>query len=344
MHQIDRPIVGHLPSQRNTATAIGRVVIIVLNKSVVVDSLTGRRTVQTSCAIRNGSGGSGLARLDRARDQQWVAGWQLTGDAHIAVERHLVCARNIVDITTLAVGIKHSANGQLILNDWDVNECITSNALFTALGKGVAGVEAGTKCARIGLIGNVADRTTHRTSAEERALRTCQNFDALKVNSVKVKVTSNEGCWRIVNVQSDRWLRTSGTGNLQAWRIRRKAADKDRRCTWTARSSAHVRQIFDQFFEFGYVEVAQRVTAQSSNRERNFVYRLFATCCGHNDVGDTAVLIFCCLLRKCRSDTDTNASRCNNKRSRRNFQITFQFHSPQPSPDVARAFKLHLVD
>ena len=74
--------------------------------------------------------------------------------------------------------------------------------------------------ARIRLVGDVADRATHRTCAKKRSLRTCQNFDALKINRIKVKVTSDERCWRVVDVQCDRRLRASGTGNLQTRRIR----------------------------------------------------------------------------------------------------------------------------
>ena len=99
---------------------------------------------------------------------------------------------NIVDVTALTVGIHHGADRQFIFNDGDVDECVPGYTLFTALGEGVAGVETGAKCARVGLIGNVADRTTHGTCPEERALWTCQDFDTLEINGVKVKVTSNE--------------------------------------------------------------------------------------------------------------------------------------------------------
>ncbi len=74
--------------------------------------------------------------------------------------------------------------------------------------------------ARIRLVGDVADRATHGACAKESTLRACQNFDALKINRIKVKVTSDERCRRVVDVQCDRRLRARGTGNLQTWRIR----------------------------------------------------------------------------------------------------------------------------
>ena len=47
-------------------------------------------------------------------------------------------------------------------------------------------------------------------------MRTRQNFDALKINRVKVKVTTNKRCRRIVNVKSDGRLRTGSTGRTIA--------------------------------------------------------------------------------------------------------------------------------
>ena len=319
MHQIDRPIVGDFPRQRNTSAAIGCVVIIVLNKGVVVDRLTGRRAVKAAVTICHDGGCRCLARLDSAHHEQRIACRQLASDAHIAVERHLESACDIVDIATLTVGIKHSANGKLVLNYRNVDERVASNAFFTTLSKGVAGVEAGAKRARVWFVRDVADRAAHRTCTKERALWTCQHFDALKVNCVKVKVTANKRCRRIVNVQSNRRLRTSGTCDLQTGRVCRQTTDEDGRCAWTARSRADIRKILDQLIEFSDVQLVQRFTAQGRDSKRHPVDRLFATRCCHNNISDSAILFFRCLLRKCRIYADANTGRRDDHRSCRNF-------------------------
>ena len=292
MHQVDGPIVSHVPGQRQTPTTIGRVVVVLLDELVVVDDLARRRPIQAACAVGNDCSRRRLTRLDRAHDEQRIPGRQLARHADIAIERHLESARDIVDIAALPVGVDHRAYRQLVLDDRDVDEGIAGDAFLALLGESVARVEPGMDFGRVRLVGDIAHRAAHRTGTEQGALRTGQNFDALKVDRVEVEVAAHQRGRRIVHIKRDGWLRPGRAGNLETRRVGREAADEDRRGTRPARRGTHIGQILDQLVEFGDVQVGQRIAAQRLDRQGNPVERFFAPGCGHDNVGDAAVICF----------------------------------------------------
>ena len=77
------------------------------------------------------------------------------------IERHLVRTGHVVDIAALVVVVEHDAHREAVLDDRDVDEPVTRDAVLAALGERIAAVKAGMEFGEVGLVGDVADSAAH---------------------------------------------------------------------------------------------------------------------------------------------------------------------------------------
>ena len=287
VHKVDRPVIAKLEGRPDTATDVRGIVVIVLNEAVIVDRLASRRPIRAAGAVDDAG-----ARFQRAFNEQRVAFGQSAWLTNMSVERYLVSAGDVIDIAALLIVIDHHAHRELVFDDRDVDIGLTRDAILAALGQRVGAGEPGVEFLQIGLVRDVAHRAAHRACAEQGALRPGENFDALEIGGVHIKIAARRGRGSIVEIQRDVRCRTGRTDNLKARGVGRKAANIDGRRARPLRGSLNVGQEFNQLVEVGDVEVGERVTRQRLNRDRNRVQIFLAPGRGHNDVGDPAVIGF----------------------------------------------------
>jgi hypothetical protein len=208
----------------------------------------------------------------------------------MAIEGHLVFAVDIVDVAALMVKIAGDAQGQLVLDDRDVDIAIDLAAHRRAVGRRDRAVDPPAPPGQVGLAGDVADRAAHRTGTEQRALGPGQNLDAVEIDRIDIEVAPRHRTGRIVEIERDVGLNAHGAHELRAGRIGRKAANVDRGHTRSARGRPHVRHLRDEVFKVRDMQVAQRLAAQRPDRQRDLVGR-FRTAGGcHDDIGQAAIV------------------------------------------------------
>ena len=209
--------------------------------------------------------------------------------ADLAVEWHLIGASNIVDIAALLVVIDDQTCCQLALDQRDVDEGVARSARRAALGHRIATIKAGLILGQVWLVGDVTHSAAHGARAKQGALRTGQHFDALKVNRIDIQVAARHRAWCVVQIERDVGLSAGGAGDLQAGGVGGQAANIHGRGAGTLRSRADVRQIFNQLFEVGDVQLLERLAAERLNGHGDLVDRLFTAGRRNDDILDGAI-------------------------------------------------------
>ena len=88
----------------------------------------------------------------------------------------------------MVIVIDHAANGQFVLDQRDVEHGVESRIRGAAGGASKRAFNLAFPLVELWLCRDVANHTSLRAAAEQRALRTLEHFDALNVGNVHVGV------------------------------------------------------------------------------------------------------------------------------------------------------------
>ena len=298
------PIGCNLPAERDAAARVVDRVEVVFDQRVVVvlaliDLLVRRQLVAVVLAGHR----VGVVQVIGAEVGR------LAGES-----RELV-----VDVAAVVISVDHRAHGQLALDDRDVDHRVECAVGPAASGAAEAALDPGLELAELGLVGDVAHHTGLRTAAEERALRTFENFDALDVGDIDVGVARRE-LHRLI-IEIDRNVREAadrGRGLLTG-KATRQTAQEDAAIARAVVREGHVGGVLQQVAEGGDVQLAQRVGAERLKGQRHVLDRLVAALCGHDDHIGTGSSILS-LRRRLRQ--------CEFARAHRNGRRGARHHKP----------------
>ena len=101
-------------------------------------------------------------------------------------------AGHIVDIAALALVIKDAAHGELAIKNWHVQREIGGGIIAAPGREAVTRLSLAFKGVQLGFVGDIADRAGLGATAEQRALRAFQHFDAVHVHHIDVHIASRK--------------------------------------------------------------------------------------------------------------------------------------------------------
>ncbi len=179
-----------------------------------------------------------------------------------------VLAEHIVDVAAFDSVVEHGANGELVVDDRDVDVALDAVARVTLAGRRPAGVEAGLELVVDGLVGDQAHRAGLRTRAEQRALRAGQHLDARDVGRVQVEVAAARTDRLLVEIERDVRHRRADLDRGLVGRVGGHAADEYRRLARAAAGRVDVRQVADVVVEIGDIEFVELLLAQRLDGDR----------------------------------------------------------------------------
>jgi hypothetical protein len=96
--------------------------------------------------------------------------------------------RDVIDVAAAALVVDHAAHGQRVGNQGNVDGGVDITALVPVGGRGVAGVHHRFSYIELRFVRDVTYDTRLRARAEEGALRTLQDLDAVEIRRVDVKI------------------------------------------------------------------------------------------------------------------------------------------------------------
>ena len=202
-------------------------------------------------------------------------------DADVAVlarERR----RQVVDIAAPTVVVDHSAHGQPVGNEWNVESRVEVAALITVRSRCVAGVHRGFSHIELRLVGDVAHDASLRPRSEQRALRTLQYLDALEIGGVDVKIAAWKLRGLVVQIHRDVRERPENARRLYASLSRRQAADVDVVLPGAHTVRGDTGQIGHEVIKGRRVEPGQRFSRQHLNRD-GYVLEILLAAIGGDD-------------------------------------------------------------
>ena len=128
----------------------------------------------------------------------------------------IASASHIVDIAALIVEIDYAAQRDRV-SDRHVDHGFGLVAGLTAFSERDASGGAGIKTRQAWLVGDQAHNTGLRTCAEQRALRTGQNFDPFHIGRIYVQVASWLRQRLLIEIESDVWCKAGNASGGEVW-------------------------------------------------------------------------------------------------------------------------------
>src|SRR5439155_252574 len=151
-------------------------------------------------------------------------------------------------------------------------------------GHSVAGLDVRLGHVELRLVRDVADHAGLGAGAEQRALRTFQNLDAIEVRGVDVEVAIRELTGLVVQVDGDVRPQARRSAALAGLRAGAQAAHENLVLARPVVRRRDVRQILDVVVEGRDVELLQRLLGQGLHRDRHVLYVLRAALRGDGDL------------------------------------------------------------
>ena len=187
--------------------------------------------------------------------------------------------QRVVDIAAVADIIGHHADRDTFA-ERRVEEALDA-AADTALAELVEiEIISGRELARIGFVGDQADRAGERTGAVERALRSRQRLDAGQVIGVDVEHRADRRDRDLVDIDADRRQRTAGQVDAAG----RDATDRDVRLRRAVGLEADARQQLGIVVEIADLVLREGLGAQRLEADRYLLDALAALRRGDDDL------------------------------------------------------------
>ena len=190
---------------------------------------------------------------------------------------------DVVDIAAVVIVIDHCANGQLILDDRDIDHRVERGIGCATGGAAKAAFHLAFDAVVLGLGRDVTHGTGLRTAAEQRTLRAFKHFDAFDIGNIDVGVVRRELHRLVIKIQRHVGEAADRTGRLFTGKTGGQAAHEDRALARAVVPEGYVGGVFQQIVERGHVQLAQRIRVERLQRHRHVLQRLVTTLRGHDD-------------------------------------------------------------
>ena len=267
------PVRRDLVEGRDPCAGVGGGVLVLGDDVLVVD---------------RGRVGQGASVCGRARKMVGADARGVRLEAEIGIADVGVGAgegrRHIVDIAAAALVIDNRADGQLVLDDRDVEGRVGQRVRRAAGGAAVAGLRIGLVLGEVGLVGDVAHRAGFRPAAEQGALRALEHFDAVHIDHVDVHVARRELERLVVQIHRDVGEVPDGGAGLVAGETGAQAADEDVALSWPVVAIGYVWRVFQQIVERGDVQLRQSLAREGLDGHRDLFDRLAPPLGGHDNL------------------------------------------------------------
>ena len=190
-------------------------------------------------------------------------------------------ALHVVDVATAAVVIDHDARGEVVA-ERQVQHRFELAAFRAVCGRVVAGRCRGLGYAVLRLRRDVAEHARLGTGAEQSALRTFEDLDALEVGRVDIEVATRDLGRLLVEVDGDVRPLADRALTLRTERTDAETTHVDVALAGAEGGRRHAGQVLHELIKSRDLQFLQRLARQRLDADGN-VLQIFRTALGRND-------------------------------------------------------------